>query len=79
MIADNDNRLFFGVTSQVWALFILPILSMVFTLAMIMAMLKIWRDHRWGIWGRMYYSSITLAAISCIMILLKWGLFSTLA
>jgi pimeloyl-ACP methyl ester carboxylesterase len=79
MIADNDNRLFFGVTSQAWALFILPILSMVFTLAMIMAMLKIWRDHRWGIWGRMYYSSITLAAISCIMILLKWGLFSTLA
>jgi len=37
-----------------------------------------WRNHYWSVWGRMYYTLVTLGAVAFIPFLLSWNLLGFL-
>jgi len=78
MALNNDNRLFFGVNARVKPWFLLPMCFAFLVISMTSASLVSWRRKYWYIWMRVYYTMITLAALGCLIILLKWGWLTVL-
>jgi hypothetical protein len=76
MITANDNRLFFGVAGEYRFWFGLPLFSMLLTIAMVVASLQGWRWKGWSILRRLYYSTLTLSAIVCLVILGLWKMLA---
>jgi len=78
MALNNDNRLFFGVSSSVRVLFILPLIFLLLSIWMIAASVAAWIEKYWTIWSRIYFTLLTLAALVCLVILASWGIFTAL-
>jgi pimeloyl-ACP methyl ester carboxylesterase len=78
MINANDNRLFFGVSASLRGWFILPILAIIITLAMLVAGILAWIQRYWRIWTRVYYSLLVLSSFACMFVLARWGLLTAL-
>jgi len=78
MALNNDNRLFFGVSSSVRVLFILPLIFLLLSIWMIAASVAAWVEKYWTIWSRIYFTLLTLAALVCLVILASWGIFTAL-
>jgi len=78
MVMANDNRLFFGITSMARGWLILPTIFLLLTMIMILTSLIAWIKKLWSIWMRFYYSILTIAALSSLVILGKWGFLATI-
>ncbi len=78
MIANNDNLLLFGLPGSSRPLFILPILVLLTLLAMLLVTFMAW-VRRWGsVWGRLYFTLLTLAGLACVFVLALWGMLTAL-
>lgn len=78
MALENDNRVFFGVTSAAKPLFFFPPVFGAITIGMIIASIQSWVRSYWSGWTRIYFGLLTLSAIVCCIILLIWGVFNSL-
>jgi hypothetical protein len=78
MVINNDNRLFFGVPSMLRGWFVLPVFALLFGIGMVLSSMTAWIKSNWSIWMRLYYSLITIAALSSLFILGKWGILTAL-
>ena len=76
MALSNDNRLFFGMGREANGWFLLPWLFVFLTLGMLAAALRSWIKGSGGVWSRLYFSLLTLAALVCVFILLDWGMLA---
>ena len=74
LIAANDTRWLVGLPGSTRPAFILPVLALLLTLLMIVGMISAWARRAGSVWGRIYLTLITLAAIVCIAILGLWGM-----
>jgi pimeloyl-ACP methyl ester carboxylesterase len=72
----NDNRLFFGVSASYRALFILPLIFLLFSFWMLAADLAAWIKKYWSIWSRIYFTLLTMSALVCLAILASWGILT---
>ena len=78
MALTNDNRLFFGVSGSYRALFILPLIFLLFSFWMLAADLAAWIKKYWSIWTRLYFTLLTLSALVCLVILAAWGVLTAM-
>ena len=74
----NDNRLFFGLPSNLRGLFLLPLLAALLSLGVLLAGLFSWLRHYWNMWLRIYYTLLALSALICVLILARWGVLTVL-
>ncbi len=59
-------------------LFIIPWLLGLLALGMIVATVFVWQSSGWSIWGRLYYTFLTLCAISYVVVLSVGGMMTVL-
>jgi pimeloyl-ACP methyl ester carboxylesterase len=78
MALKNDNRLFYGVSSSTWILFILPLFFLLLSVWMLAANLAAWIKKYWSIWSRIYFTMLTLSALACLAVLAAWGILTAL-
>ncbi len=76
IVLSNDNRLLFGMGREANGWFLLPWLFVFLTLGMLAAALRSWIKGSGGVWSRLYFSLLTLAALVCVFILLDWGMLA---
>lgn len=78
MVMNNDLRILIGMPGSARPLFILPILAALFTLAMLVIVITAWARGWGSIWGKLYYTLLTLAAVACVAVLGIWGMLTAL-
>ncbi len=78
MVAANDVRYLIGVPGSARLLFILPLAAAFLTLGMLGLGLLAWLRGWGSVWGRLYFSFISLAALGCVVILAYWGMVTAL-
>jgi pimeloyl-ACP methyl ester carboxylesterase len=76
MVLANDWRVLLGLPGTARPLFILPLLAALLTLLMVIAAVMAWLHGAGSVWGRLYFSLLTLAAIASIVILGMWGMLT---
>ncbi len=76
LIAANDLRWLVGLPGSTRPAFVLPPLALLLTLLMLAGVLVAWVRRAGSVWGRIYLTLITLAAIVCLIILGLWGMLS---
>ena len=76
LIAANDLRWLVGLPGSTRPAFVLPPLALLLTLLMLVGVLVAWMRRAGSVWGRIYLTLITLAAIVCLIILGLWGMLS---
>lgn len=74
MITANDLRMLMGLPGTARPLFILPLLSALLALGMIVIAVTAWARGAGSVWGRLYFSLLTLAALACVAVLTYWGM-----
>jgi pimeloyl-ACP methyl ester carboxylesterase len=72
--SDNNIVLFFGLPREYAPLFALPLAVVLLVPAMIVFVVLAWRRAFWSIWGRIYYTLLTLGALSVAGVLVWWRL-----
>jgi pimeloyl-ACP methyl ester carboxylesterase len=72
----NDNRLFFGLPSDLRNWFFLPLIAAFLSLGMLIASLISWLRSYWNVWLRIYYTLLCLSAMVCILVLARWGILN---
>ena len=78
MALDNDNRILLGINGSFRAWLVLPIISLFLTILMIYTTFLAWAKKHWSVWRRLYYSLLTICAITTITILALWGILAAL-
>jgi hypothetical protein len=68
------GELMFGVPLIVQAALVIPIVTALLTLAMLWMTFLAWKDSYWSIWGRIYYSFVTLTAVLFVLWANYWNL-----
>ncbi len=71
---ENDFTILFGFPGTSRPLFLLPPLALGLTLLMLAGAVTGWASKAGSIWGRLYLTLVTLAALACIVILAAWGM-----
>jgi CubicO group peptidase (beta-lactamase class C family) len=67
-------KLVYGVPTIVFALFIIPLITTILTLALLIFSIVIWKYKYWSTFTRLHYSVITLAAFIFVPFLTYWNL-----
>jgi len=78
MIAENDNRLFYGLAGEARPWFILIMIFLLATLLMIISAILNWTRQYGPIWRRVYYTMLTLAALAITVVLAEWGMLTAM-
>ncbi|MBV9384942.1 MAG: serine hydrolase [Chroococcidiopsidaceae cyanobacterium CP_BM_ER_R8_30] len=68
----------YGLPPAAVAFLCLPIVTTGMTLGLLFLTGIAWRNHYWSVWGRMYYTLVTLGAVAFIPFLLSWNLLGFL-
>jgi hypothetical protein len=76
MAMSNDMRILFGLPGTSRPLFLLPPLALLFALVMLLGMAAAWARGTGSVWGRLYLTVITSAALACLVILAVWGMLT---
>jgi hypothetical protein len=74
MISNNDNRLFYGLSSDARPWFFLVWIFLLATILMIIASILGWTSRYGQTWRRIYYSLLTLAALTIAVVITSWGM-----
>jgi pimeloyl-ACP methyl ester carboxylesterase len=74
MISNNDNRLFFGIAGEGRIWFTLPLLSLLFSIAMIFISIFSWQKTGWSLGRRLYFGVLTIATLFSLAIFFRWEL-----
>lgn len=75
--AANKLEFLAGVSSDIRAFFVLPVLAVVFTLLIVLGVISGWRSGAWGLGRKLYRGALALAAIASCVILALWGMIVT--
>ncbi len=78
LIMNNDFRFFFGVPVSASLLFILPLFIVILASIILLVCVALWLTQQGSIWGRLYYSSVTFAAMVIAVLLSIGGLVTAL-
>ncbi|NPV77164.1 MAG: alpha/beta fold hydrolase [Anaerolineae bacterium] len=71
---NNDFIILYGLPSSTKPLFIIPPTTIIMTALMLIGVIFAWRRTYWSIWNRMYYSLLSLAACTSLLILSLWNM-----
>jgi len=74
MINANDNRLFFGISTEARPLIFLALVYVFASIVILAAAVMSWIKRYWSIWMRLYYTVLTLSALYAVFILTRWGI-----
>jgi pimeloyl-ACP methyl ester carboxylesterase len=78
MITKNDSRLFYGLSGEARPWFILVLIFILATVLMIISAILGWVQRYGPIWRRLYYTLLTLAALTITIVLVAWGMASAI-
>ena len=74
LISTNDIRLYFGIPASYKPLFVLPIITLLSTLAMCIIIIRAWLLTKWGKTIRIYYTLLSVISILLLAIWHLWGI-----
>lgn len=69
MALANDSRIYFGLPGTARPLFLLPLLALLLALVMLVAAGVAWVRRAGSVWGRVYLTLLSFAAITCVITL----------
>ena len=72
--AANKLEFLAGVSSDIRAYFVLPMLAVVSTLLIVLGVVSGWRSGAWGLGRKLYRSVLALAAVASCVIFGLWGM-----
>jgi pimeloyl-ACP methyl ester carboxylesterase len=78
MALANDSTVLLGLPGSTRPLFLLPLAATVLAALMVGAVVLAWGRKAGSVWGRLYFSLLTLSAWVCIAILCRWGMLAAL-
>ncbi len=73
MTITGPESIVYGLAASVKVLLVLPLISLILTLAMSYLNIDIWKQKRSGIWSRISYSILTLVFWGCLWQLYYWN------
>lgn len=68
------GELTLGVSPIIQVALIIPIVTTLLTVVLVLQMLRAWFKRYWSVWGRIYYSLISLAAVVFVLFAGYWNL-----
>jgi pimeloyl-ACP methyl ester carboxylesterase len=68
----------FGVPMAYAPLFILPLVGFILTMMLGILMLLAWMRRYWSVFGRIFFSLVTLAAVGFVWFLIRWDVITAL-
>jgi pimeloyl-ACP methyl ester carboxylesterase len=74
----NDSRILIGLPGSMRPLFVLPLIIAVLGLLMLIAAAAAWARRSGSVWGRLYFSLLTLSAWVCVIVLGMWGMLTAI-
>jgi pimeloyl-ACP methyl ester carboxylesterase len=78
MITKNDNRLFYGLAIEAQPWFALILIFLLLCLMKLAAAILGWAQRYGPLWRRVYYTLLTLAGLTILVILAAWGMLTIL-
>ncbi len=72
VVSDNNMVFFFGLPEAWRPLFVLPVVGLILSMAMLTYSLFSWVYKFWPIWQRIFYNLLTGAALLCMLVLSLW-------
>jgi pimeloyl-ACP methyl ester carboxylesterase len=78
MVAQNDNRLFYGLAGEARPWFALALIFALFSLIMLAAAIAGWARQYGPVWRRLYYTLLSLAALVILAVLASWDMLTGL-
>ncbi len=69
MALANDSRIYFGLPGSARPLFLLPLLAALLALVMLVSAAAAWLRRAGSVWGRLYLTLLSFAAIACVAML----------
>lgn len=76
MVSNNDNRLFYGLSREAGAWFILLFLFVLLSLLMFAAAWMGWAKQYGPLWRRLYFTLLSLAALAILIVLISWNMLT---
>jgi hypothetical protein len=76
LVNENDLRMLVGMPGSARPLFILPPLVALLALLMLAGAVIAWARRSGSVWGRIYLTLLSLAALICVAILGTWGMLT---
>ncbi len=74
----NDNRILFGLPASSRPLFFMPLAAIVTVLLMLIGAVLAWMHRSGSAGGRIYFTLLSLAGVTCLVILGLWGAITAL-
>ncbi len=76
MVNTNDIRILLGLPGAARPLFLLPLLAAGLSILMVATAVGGWKLRMGSMAGRLYFSSLTLAALVCVAVMIAWGMMT---
>lgn len=77
MVANNDNRLLYGLAGEARPWMVLPAVILLVCLFWLVALIQAWNDRIGSLAMRIYYSFLFANAAAYLAVLVMWGLLFT--
>ena len=74
MVANNDNRLFFGIPGQARFLFVMPLMILVTTILLGIAWIFKLTSKKANLFQKLFYAAVFFACLILLYIFTRWGL-----
>jgi len=71
-------KFFSGISSEYTPVFLVPIFAFVLTLCLVWIAFIAWKRQYWSMFGRFFFSLVTLAAVGFAGFLIHWGVLTAL-
>ncbi len=78
MASANDTSYLFGMPAREGPLLLLPLFSLVLSLATILINTAGWFGRYWSVWRKIYAGLISFASLATLAVLFLWGFFTAL-
>jgi pimeloyl-ACP methyl ester carboxylesterase len=77
LIFSSDlSTLFVGIPKAAAPLFVVPLLLLLWAVGMIIMTIMLWFKGYGSVWGRVYYTLLTLAAVVLLAVLARWDMLT---
>jgi pimeloyl-ACP methyl ester carboxylesterase len=78
LVTENDYLILMGLPGSARPLFLIPIIAGVLAVLMLVGAIAAWSRRAGSVWGRLYLTLLSIAALVCVGVLTVWGMTTAL-
>lgn len=73
---ENDSTVLLGLPGSTRPLFLMPLIAAILAVLMIVAAVTAWGWKAGSVWGKLYFTLLTLSAWMCLAVLWRWDMLA---